>query len=202
MTRDDLPRLSDEEREHSDLGYVSIPAAPEVERTLTIHVDGDLEAVPLIKDLTAAGLKLVQEGGKTWLRKVEPQAEADETRVLQFRQRKAAEKHEVDPHAEWHAACVREFAASVRPIEGVCFCDYEPLHTGRGFIERLALSIEGKGEPPTVLQCVDMLDFLSNVQPLDKQKCYACGGQGESVGFNIILDRIAGIIDDYHGRHG
>jgi hypothetical protein len=46
---------------------------------ITIHVDGDIKALPFIADLKRAGLRLVQEGGKTFLRKQEERDELPDT---------------------------------------------------------------------------------------------------------------------------
>ena len=38
---------------------------------ITVYVDGDIQACPFIEDLKRAGLRLVQENGKTYLRRAD-----------------------------------------------------------------------------------------------------------------------------------
>lgn len=159
----------------------STPATP-----VTIHVDGDLEAVPLIQDLTRAGLRLVEENGQTWLRR----AAADE-----------AEETGPSSIDRYHAETVRAFLASVRPLEGCCFCDSAALYAGQAAIGRLARSLDGRGAPPDIAQCVDILTFLSSIQPIDSERCYGHAGQEEAAGFNIILDHIRDTVAAYHEKH-
>lgn len=46
---------------------------------ITIHVDGDIKALPFIADLKRAGLRLMTEGGKTYLREQEERDELPDT---------------------------------------------------------------------------------------------------------------------------
>lgn len=46
---------------------------------ITVYVDGDIKAFPFIQDLKRAGLRLVNEGGKTFLRKQEERDELPDT---------------------------------------------------------------------------------------------------------------------------
>lgn len=161
---------------------------------ITVYVDGDIKALPFIADLKRAGLRLVQEDGKTFLRKQEERDEPEE-----------AERDTIDRQQQVinreHASLVRTFLASVRPIKGVCFCDNEAMHTGRGFIERIALYVEGEGEPLRAVECVDTLFFLSNIVPLDEERCYAHSGQSEAIGYNLVLDHIADVVSAYVEKH-
>lgn len=46
---------------------------------ITVYVDGDIQALPFIEDLKRAGLRLVTEGGKTFLRRASQPAETEPT---------------------------------------------------------------------------------------------------------------------------
>lgn len=46
---------------------------------ITVYVDGDIQALPFMEDLKRAGLRLVNEGGKTYLRPLAERDEPEET---------------------------------------------------------------------------------------------------------------------------
>lgn len=87
---------------------------------------------------------------------------------------------------------VRAFLAGTRPLIGCCFCDDEPHYAGRAWIERLAIGVAAGDEYllPSATQCVDILEFLTEIQPVSPELCYGCAGQGEQVGLNIVLRHV------------
>lgn len=87
---------------------------------------------------------------------------------------------------------VRAFLAGTRPLIGCCFCDDEPHYAGRAWIERLAIGMATGDEDllPSATQCVDILEFLTEIEPVSQKLCYGCAGHEEQTGLNIVLGHV------------
>lgn len=110
------------------------------------------------------------------------------------------ETEKTSDNDRWRAMGVYAFLGNVRPLEG-CEFNWDGFYSGQRAIVRLATALDVGGEcENTILDAIDILFFLSSIQPIDRANNYTNGGQ-ESVGFNEVLDHVRDLVTEYHEKH-
>lgn len=97
--------------------------------------------------------------------------------------------------SEEDAKNIRAFLASVRPYQDCTFG--KEFERGRAAAFQIAASTENPELPvPSAEQCLDVISFLSSVQPLFEKHCFGCSGQAVSCGYLLVLEAVRDIMSE------